>query len=143
MCDFFPTQRELIEQKNLTDKDFLLMLDSHGIFPAPEESEEEFRKRILQEYDFLSDVDKEHFIDQEGYELYFVVPKTEESSLIINDYAIFERFYRVDKSHSKMVNGTGLGLSIVKHIAKNNNVNISVDSVIDKGTTFVLDFSGT
>lgn len=45
---------------------------------------------ILQEYDFLSDVDKEHFIDQEGYELYFVVPKTEESSLIINDYVLNE-----------------------------------------------------
>ena len=45
---------------------------------------------ILQEYDFLSDVDKEHFIDQEGYELYLVVPKTEESSLIINDYALNE-----------------------------------------------------
>lgn len=56
MCDFFPTQRELIEQKNLTDKDFLLMLDSHGIFPAPEESEEEFRKRILQEYNYTADI---------------------------------------------------------------------------------------
>ncbi len=45
---------------------------------------------ILQEYDFLIDVDKEHFIDQEGYELYLVVQKAEESSLIINDYALNE-----------------------------------------------------
>ena len=45
---------------------------------------------ILQEYDFLIDVDKEHFIDQEGYELYLVVPQTEESSLIINDYVLNE-----------------------------------------------------
>lgn len=59
MCDFFPTQRKIIEQQDLTDKDFLLMLNSHGIFPAPSEGEEEFRKRILQEYDYTENINSQ------------------------------------------------------------------------------------
>lgn len=54
---------------------------------------------------------------------------------------IFERFFRVDKSHSKKVNGTGLGLSIVKHLAKANNTEISVSSTLGEGTEFVLKFN--
>ena len=53
---------------------------------------------------------------------------------------IFERFYRVDKARSKKLGGTGLGLSIVKHICFNNHISISLDSVINEGTTFVLTF---
>ena len=53
---------------------------------------------------------------------------------------IFERFFRVDKSHSKKVNGTGLGLSIVKHIAKNNGIRIDVESKINEGTEFKIFF---
>ena len=53
---------------------------------------------------------------------------------------IFERFFRVDKSHSKKVDGTGLGLSIAKHIARQNNIDISVESEIEKGTAFILTF---
>ena len=53
---------------------------------------------------------------------------------------IFERFFRVDKSHSKTVNGTGLGLSIVKHIAMNNHLNVHVDSTLGKGTVFTVEF---
>ena len=53
---------------------------------------------------------------------------------------IFERFYRVDKSHSKEVGGTGLGLSIVKHAVMLHNAKIEVDSQVGQGTTFRVRF---
>ena len=53
---------------------------------------------------------------------------------------IFERFYRVDKSHSKAVGGTGLGLSIVKHAAKVHDAEISVKSKLGKGSVFTVKF---
>lgn len=53
---------------------------------------------------------------------------------------IFERFYRVDKSHSKEVGGTGLGLSIVKHAAKIHNAKLEVKSSVGKGTTVIVTF---
>lgn len=53
---------------------------------------------------------------------------------------IFERFYRVDKSHSKEVGGTGLGLSIVKHAAALHNAKISVASAPGKGTVITVSF---
>ena len=52
---------------------------------------------------------------------------------------IFERFYRVDKSHSKEVGGTGLGLSIVKHAARIHGGEIRVDSREGEGTVFTVD----
>lgn len=48
---------------------------------------------------------------------------------------IFERFYRVDKSHSQDIGGTGLGLSIVKHGAMFHNASLSVNSKVGVGTT--------
>ena len=53
---------------------------------------------------------------------------------------VFERFYRVDKSHSKEIGGTGLGLSIVKHGAAFHNAQVSLDSTEGKGTTVRLVF---
>lgn len=53
---------------------------------------------------------------------------------------IFERFYRVDKSHSKEVGGTGLGLSIVKHAALILGADISLDSTVGVGTTITVRF---
>ena len=53
---------------------------------------------------------------------------------------IFERFYRVDKSHSKAVGGTGLGLSIVKHAAMIHNAKIELESQPDQGTTIRVIF---
>ncbi|MBQ6529062.1 MAG: ATP-binding protein, partial [Clostridia bacterium] len=55
---------------------------------------------------------------------------------------IFERFYRVDKSHSRELGGTGLGLSIVKHGAQFHGAQVEVESEVDKGTTIRLIFSG-
>lgn len=53
---------------------------------------------------------------------------------------IFERFYRVDKSHSKEVGGTGLGLSIVKHAALILGAKLTLNSSIGKGTTVTISF---
>jgi len=49
---------------------------------------------------------------------------------------LFERFYRIDKSRTKLSGGTGLGLSIVKHIVHAHGSKIQVESKVDKGTSF-------
>jgi two-component system phosphate regulon sensor histidine kinase PhoR len=54
---------------------------------------------------------------------------------------IFERFYRVDKSHSRETGGTGLGLSIVKHAAEINHARVDVHSVLGEGTTMEIVFA--
>ena len=53
---------------------------------------------------------------------------------------VFERFYRVDKSHSKRIGGTGLGLSIVKHGAQMHGAALSLESTPGKGTTVTITF---
>ena len=53
---------------------------------------------------------------------------------------IFERCYRVDKSHSKETGGTGLGLSIVKHAVAYHKGKVTLDSVPDEGTTITITF---
>ena len=52
---------------------------------------------------------------------------------------VFERFYRVDKSHSKETGGTGLGLSIVKHIAAYHHGKIKIQSEVYKGTVIKIE----
>ena len=51
--------------------------------------------------------------------------------------AVFERFYRVDKSRSKDVGGTGLGLSIVKHIAIYHNGKVKAENREGGGTRMI------
>ena len=53
---------------------------------------------------------------------------------------VFERFYRVDKSHSRSIGGTGLGLSIVKHGAQYHGAKVSLQSTLGEGTTVTLAF---
>lgn len=53
---------------------------------------------------------------------------------------VFERFYRVDKSHSKQSGGTGLGLSIVKHAVQYHHGKIAMESELNKGTTISVLF---
>lgn len=54
---------------------------------------------------------------------------------------IFERFYRVDKSRSKELGGTGLGLSIVKHVCNKYHFDLKVDSILNIGSTFTINFN--
>lgn len=56
---------------------------------------------------------------------------------------VFERFYRVDRSHSKEIGGTGLGLSIVKHGAMYHNADVSMESTPGKGTKITISFPKT
>lgn len=53
---------------------------------------------------------------------------------------VFERFYRVDKSHSRATGGTGLGLSIVKHIAEQHKAKLTLKSVLNVGTEITVAF---
>ena len=79
-----------------------------------------------------------------------VTIRAENNRLVVSDTGIgippehedriFERFYRVDKSHSKASGGTGLGLSIVKHAAAYHNAEISLESAPGKGTTITIQF---
>ena len=61
------------------------------------------------------------------------IPKAEQGR-------IFERFYRVDKSHSKEIGGTGLGLSIVKHGVKTLNGRLWLNSEPGQGTEIIMEF---
>ena len=53
---------------------------------------------------------------------------------------VFERFYRVDKSHSRETGGTGLGLSIVKHAAQYHGADVELESEPGRGTTISVTF---
>ncbi len=76
--------------------------------------------------------------------------KDEEAVLCVKDNGIgiapehqdrvFERFYRVDKSHSKSSGGTGLGLSIVKHAVQYHHGKLELKSEIGKGTEITVHF---
>lgn len=61
------------------------------------------------------------------------IPQAEQSR-------IFERFYRVDKSHSKEVGGTGLGLAIVKHICEAHHARLTLTSTPGEGSVFTVVF---
>ncbi|MBX7227907.1 MAG: HAMP domain-containing histidine kinase, partial [Chitinophagales bacterium] len=53
---------------------------------------------------------------------------------------LFDRFYRIDESRSSTIPGTGLGLSIVKKLCELQHIQITVKSILHKGTSFILTF---
>ena len=53
---------------------------------------------------------------------------------------VFERFFRVDKARSRSTGGSGLGLAIVRNMVERNQGTISVESVVQQGTTFTVSF---
>ena len=57
-----------------------------------------------------------------------------------HQHRIFERFYRVDKSHSRQTGGTGLGLAIVKHVAEVHQAQIRLTSTPGQGTAVSIRF---
>ena len=83
------------------------------------------------------------FIDEKDDGVYFEI---EDNGIGIGEEhheKIFERFYRVDKSHSKKSGGTGLGLSIVKNAVKYHQGTIDIKSELDKGTKIIIKFNKT
>jgi signal transduction histidine kinase len=55
---------------------------------------------------------------------------------------LFERFYRVEPSRSKMAGGTGLGLAIVKHLTESMGGEVRVSSDVGRGASFIVELSG-
>lgn len=79
-------------------------------------------------------------VTMEGNEAVISVSDTGIGIPVEDRSRIFERFYRVDKSHSKEVGGTGLGLSIVKHAAKIHGARLELHSVMGEGATISVRF---
>lgn len=82
----------------------------------------------------------EMIINETENSINFIVKDTGIGIPTAHQNRVFERFYRVDKSHSRKVGGTGLGLAIVKHGAIYHNAEIRLESKKDEGTTVTLLF---
>ena len=82
-------------------------------------------------------------IENNGKELALSVQDTGIGIPAEHQEKVFERFYRVDKSHSKQTGGTGLGLSIVKHAAYYHGGKIELKSEENKGTTVKIVFNAS
>ncbi len=80
-------------------------------------------------------------VNQTGDGVNVIVRDTGIGIPISHQDRVFERFYRVDKSHSKKVGGTGLGLAIVKHGALYHHAKLSLESTVDVGTVVTIAFS--
>lgn len=79
-------------------------------------------------------------VQQNANEVWFIIQDTGIGISPEHHDKIFERFYRVDKSHSRQSGGTGLGLSIVKHAVQYHHGKIFVNSTLSKGSTISVVF---
>ena len=80
------------------------------------------------------------FLTQTAQEIQIVVKDTGIGIPRVDQDRVFERFYRVDKSHSKEIGGTGLGLSIVKHAVSTLKGSVVLRSEEGIGTEITLRF---
>lgn len=107
-------------------------------------------RKILDEM-FYNLIDNSIKYNKENGTVDLIINKTESGvTVLVRDTGIgipaahqsrvFERFYRVDRSHSKQVGGTGLGLAIVKHGAIYHHAETSLESAEGKGTTVTVQF---
>ncbi|MCX7908841.1 MAG: ATP-binding protein [Ignavibacteria bacterium] len=133
-----PTFKQKLEEKNLSieikcEEDF------------PKVNVDSFRMEQV----FINLIDNAiKYSDKGTIRIEFMKNDEESVKIIVSDEGIgipkehqdriFERFYTVDKSHSRRYGGTGLGLSIVKHIILLHDGNIQVESEKGKGTKFII-----
>ena len=80
------------------------------------------------------------FLEQTAQEVQIVVKDTGIGIPREDQDRVFERFYRVDKSHSKEIGGTGLGLSIVKHAVSTLDGSVGLRSEVGSGTEICMKF---
>lgn len=80
------------------------------------------------------------FLEQTAQEVQIVVKDTGIGIPREDQDRVFERFYRVDKSHSKEIGGTGLGLSIVKHAVSTLDGSVGLRSKVGSGTEICMKF---
>ena len=80
------------------------------------------------------------FLEQTAQEVQIVVKDTGIGIPREDQDRVFERFYRVDKSHSKEIGGTGLGLSIVKHAVSTLDGSVGLGSEVGSGTEICMKF---
>ena len=80
------------------------------------------------------------FLEQTAQEVQIVVKDTGIGIPRVDQDRVFERFYRVDKSHSKEIGGTGLGLSIVKHAVSTLDGSVGLRSEVGSGTEICMKF---
>lgn len=81
------------------------------------------------------------FLEQTAQEVQIVVKDTGIGIPREDQDRVFERFYRVDKSHSKEIGGTGLGLSIVKHAVSTLDGSVGLGSEVGSGTEICMKFT--
>ena len=93
---------------------------------------------------FLANLIKESgFINVTNADGIAVISVTDQGQGISSQHLnkLFDRFYRIDNSRSRETGGTGLGLSIVNKICSLHKAEISVESQVGVGTTFVVKFT--